>query len=52
MKEGLEAVNVMETSRTTRIMRASHVARKPAGRAAHRRPAPGARRRPAAVCRH
>ncbi len=52
MKEGLEAVNVMETSRTTRIMRASHVARKPAGRAAHRRPALGARRRSAAVCRH
>ena len=52
MKEGLEAVNVMETSRTTRIMRASHVAWKPAGRAAHRRPALGARRRPAAVCHH
>ena len=52
MKEGMEAVNVMETSKTTRIMRAPHVARKAAGRAAHRRPAPAARRRPAAACRH
>ncbi len=52
MKKGMEAVSVMETSKTTRIMRAPHVARKAAGRAAHRRPAPAARRRPAAACRH
>ena len=52
MKEDMEAVNVMETSNTTRVMRASRAARKPAGRAARRRPALGARRLPAAVCRH
>ena len=50
-KEAMEAVNVMKMMKTTRIMRASHVARKPAARTARRRPAPGARRRPAAACR-
>ena len=50
-KDAIEAVSVMRTMKTTRIMRASHVARKPAARAARRRPAPGARRRPAAVRR-